>query len=213
MPFNPKEFKNNLPKRSTKIASFSGLNTFIKNLEKHFFSKILIRENSSNCNKINLVIELNCNLTLWELIHQSDAGNWGTFNQSKYSLSNEINALERINDIPIDVDEFSIVLKDTTVIIDKIYNQSIGEQLDQILRELGMQYMQYTKGYSEVPYEIFVAVFVENPMQLELNLVNSNKTQNYKSYWAMYFESEIDGVIYDVVKSTFLYEDLYMLNL
>ena len=75
-----------------------------------------------------------------------------------------------------------------------------------------MHYMQYTKGYSEVPYEIFVAVFVENLMQCELNLVNSKKTQNYKSFWAMYFESEIDPLIYDVQKSTFLYEDLYMLN-
>lgn len=212
MPFNPKEFNNNLLTRSTKTASFSGLNTFIKNLEKHFFSKILIREDSSNYNKINLVIELNCSLTLWELIHQYDTGNWGTFNQLKYSLSYEINRLERINDIPIDVDEFSIVLKDTTVIIDKIYNQSIGEQLDHILRELGMHYMQYTKGYSEVPYEIFVAVFVENPKQIELNLVNSNETQNYKNYWAMYFDSEIDAVIYDVQKSIFLFEDLYMLN-
>ena len=212
MPFNPKEFKNNLLTRSTITASFSGLNTFIKNLEKHFFSKILIREDSSNCEKIDLVIELNCNLTLRELIHQYDTGNWGTFNQLKYSLSNEINALERINDIPIDVDEFSIVLKDTTVIIDKIYNQSIGEQLEYILRELGMHYVHYTKGYAEVPYEIFVAVFVENSMQNGLNLVNSKKTQNYKSFWAMYFESEIDALIYDLQKSTFLYEDLYMLN-
>jgi len=211
MPFNPKEFKNNPLNRSTKTASFSGLNTFIKNLEKHFFSKILIRENASNCEKINLVIELNCNLTLWELIHQFDTGNWGTFNQLKYSLSNEISVLERINDIPIDVDEFSIVLKDTTVIIDKIYNQSIGEQLEHIFRELGMHYMQYTKRYAEVPYEIFVAVFVENSMQKGLNLVNSKKTQNYKTFWAMYFESEIDAVIYDLQKSTFLYEDLYML--
>ena len=212
MPFNPKEFKNNLPARNTKTASFSGLNTFVKNLEKHFFSKVLIRENSSNCNKINLVIELNCNLTLWELIHQYDTGNWGIFNQSKYYLSNEINRLESINDIQIDVDEFSIALKDTTVIIDKIYNQSIGEQLEYILSELGMHYVHYSKGYSEVPYEIFVAVFVENPMQNGMNLVNSKKTQNYKSYWAIYFESEIEAIIYDVQKSTFLYEDLYMLN-
>ncbi len=212
MHLNPEEFNHSLRTRNFKNAVFSGLNTFVKNLEKHFFSKISIRENSSNCEKINLVIELNCNLTLWELIHQYDTGNWGTFNQSKYSLSNEINRLERNNNILIDVDEFSIILKDTTVIIDKIYNQSIGEQIDYILRELGMHYLQYTKGYSEVPYEIFVAVFVENPMQCELNLVNSKKTQNYKNFWAMYFESEIEAVIYDLQKSTFLYEDLYMLN-
>ena len=212
MRLNPGDFSQSLRTRNFKDASFTGLDTFVNNLEKHFFSKISIREKSSYDGKTNLVIALNCNLTLCELIHQYDSGNWGTFNQLKYSLSYEINRLERINDIPIDVDEFSIILKDTTVIIDKIYNQSIGEQLDHILCELGMHYMQYTKGSSEVPYEIFVAVFVENPMQLELNLVNSHETQDYKSYWAMYFESEIDALIYDVQKSTFLYENLYMLT-
>ncbi len=212
MLLNPEDFNHNLGTRNFKNASFSGLNTFVKNLEKHFFSKVSIRENASNCEKINLVIELSCDLTLWELIHQHDTGNWGTFNQSKYSLSNEISTLGSINGIQIDVDEFSITLKDTTVIVDKIYNQSIGEQLDYILLELGMHYVHYTKGYSEVPYEIFVAVFVENLMECELNMFNSKKTQNYKSFWAIYFESEIDAVIYDVQKSTFLYEDLYMLN-
>ena len=103
-------------------------------------------------------------------------------------------------------------MKDTTIIIDKIYNQSIGEQLEYILRELGIHYVHYTKGYAEVPYEIFVAVFVENLMQCELNMFNSKKNQNYNNFWAIYFESEIDAVIYDVQKSTFLYEDLYMLN-
>jgi len=208
----PEDFNHSIRTQNFKNASFSGLNTFVKNLEKYFFSKISIRENSSNCEKINLVIELNCDLTLRELIRQYDTEIWGTFNQSKYSLSYEVNTLERINEIPIDVDEFSIILKDTTVIIDKIYNQSIGEQLDYILRKLGMHYKQYTKGYSEVPYEIFVAVFVENLMQNKLNLINSKKTQNYNSFWAIYFESEIDAVIYDLQKSTFLYEDLYMLN-
>ncbi|MGB5497890.1 MAG: hypothetical protein WBM77_03075 [Maribacter sp.] len=212
MRLNPEDFSQSLRTRNFKDASFNGLDTFVENLEKHFFSKISIREKSSFDEKTNLVIALNCNLTLWELIHQYDSGNWGTFNQSIYSLSNELDTLERINHIPIDVDEFSIILKDTTVIIDKIYNQSIGEQLDYILRELVTQYMHYTRGYAEVPYEIFVAVFAENMMQCELNLINSKKTQNYKSYWALYFESEIDAVIYDVQKSTFLYEDLYIVN-
>jgi len=212
MRLNPEDFNKSLRTRNFKDASFNGLDTFVNNLEKHFFSKISIREKSSCAENTNLVIALNCNLTLWELIHQYDSGNWGTFNQSIYSLSNEVDTLECMNDIPIDVDEFSIILKDTTVIIDKIYNQSIGEQLDHILRELGTQYMHCTKGNSEVPYEIFVAVFVENMMQSELNLINSKNTQNYKSFWAMYFESEIDALIYDVQKSTFLYEDLYILN-
>ncbi|NNK17757.1 MAG: hypothetical protein HKP49_01260 [Maribacter sp.] len=210
MRINPEKFNHNLETRNIKNASFIGLDAFINNLEKHFFSEISIREDASDSEKLNLVIELSCDLTLWELIHQYNSGNWGTFNTSKFSLSNEISALERINDIRIDVDEFSIVLKDTTLIIDKIYNQSIGEQLEHILHELGIHYVHYTKNYSEVPYEIFVAVFVENLMQAELTSNNSRKTHGYSSFWAIYFESEIDAVIYDVQNSTFLNENLYM---
>ncbi|MBT8299573.1 MAG: hypothetical protein KJO52_14680 [Maribacter sp.] len=210
MRINPEKFNHNLETRNIKNASFIGLDAFINNLEKHFFSEISIREDASDSEKLNLVIELSCDLTLWELIHQYNLENWGTFNTSKFSLSNEISALERINDIRIDVDEFSIVLKDTTLIIDKIYNQSIGEQLEHILHELGIHYVHYTKNYSEVPYEIFVAVFVENLMQAELTSNNSKKNHGYSSFWAIYFESEIDAVIYDVQNSTFLNENLYM---
>jgi hypothetical protein len=212
MPSNPEDCKINLEGHKIKNASFIGLNTFIQNLEKHFFSKISIRENVSEADKLNLVIALKCDLSLNDLIHQYNSGNWGTFNTNKYILCNEIKMLEHINDIQIDVDEFSLELNDTTIIIDKIYNQSIGEQLDHILQELGSHYVHYTKQYSEVPYEIFVAVFVENLAQAEINPVFSKKTNNYNSYWAIYFESEIDAVIYDVQNATFIYEDLHMIN-
>jgi len=213
MPLIPGDFNNSQPIRTIKDDSFRGLSKFIKNLEKHFFSEITVKENSSNDEKLSLVLELNCNMTLSEMILHYDKGNWGTFSQSKYSLSEEIKLLERNNNMQIDVDEFSLVLKDTAVIIDKIYNQSISEQLDQIYDELGKQYTQYTKGQIEVPYEIFVAVFEEDLLQNEMALPLTKKTQNYLNFWALYFESENDAVIYDVISSKIIYnEDLYMLN-
>ncbi len=213
MPLIPGDFNNSQPTRTIKNNSFRGLSRFIKNLEKHFFSEVTVKENSSNDEKLSLVLELKCNLSLFEMILHYEKGTWGTFNQSKYLLTEEIQFLEKENSLQIDVDEFSLVLNDTAVIIDKIYNQSIADQLDQIFNELGKHYTQYTKGHNEVPYEIFVAVFEEDSLQNEMVLPHSKKTQNYLSFWALYFESENDAVIYDVIDSKIIYnEDLYMLN-
>lgn len=212
MSLHTDDFSNNLPARQTKTASFNGLSSFIKNLEKHFFSDTIVRENSPNGKQINLVVELTCNLSLMEMILHSSKGNWGTFNNSKYSLATELNALEEINKIPIDVSEFSLILKDTNIIINRLYNQSISEQLDTIFQNLKKHYMQLTKGNTKVPYEIFVAVFEEDFMQNEMALPQIKKTQNYSSYWALYFDFEEDAIIYDLNDSNFIYDDLYMLN-
>ncbi|MCP4978603.1 MAG: hypothetical protein GY931_20850 [Maribacter sp.] len=213
MPLIPENFNNSRPVRTINDASFRGLSKFIKNIEKHFFSEITVKENSSNDEKLSLILELKCNMTLSEMILHYDKGSWGTFSQSKYSLSKEIKLLERENNIQIDVDEFSLALKDTAVIIDKIYNQSISDQLDKIFNELGKHFTQYTKGQIEVPYEIFVAVFEEDLLPNEITLSHAKKTQNYLSFWALYFESENDAVIYDVISSKIIYnEDLFMLN-
>ncbi|EAR00387.1 hypothetical protein [Maribacter sp. HTCC2170] len=213
MPLDSEKFDNILPNRNTKTACFVGLKDFVQSLEKHFFSKITVRDNSSNVHQINLVIELECNLTLFEMLLHSDKGNWGAFNQSRYSLDAEIEVLEEKNKVSIDVDEFSIILKDTNIVIDKIYNRSISNQLDSIFNELNKHQFQLTKGNSEVPYEIFVAVFEEDLLQsVQLDVPKTKKTQNYSSFWALYFDSEEDAVIYDLKKSRIIYEDLYMLN-
>jgi len=212
MPSNPEEFNSNQPNRSTKYASFNGMKGFVKNLEKHFFSDIYVKENSPKTDKINLVIELQCNLSLIEVILHYDMGNWGTYNQTRYSLSDEIKVLERMNGMAVDVDELTIILNDTSIIIDKIYNHSISDQLITIFNELGKQYLQFTNGNMEVPYEIFVAIYEEVRTQSEFPIRHRKKTENYCNYWALYFESEADPVIYDLKNSQIIYEDLYMIN-
>ncbi len=213
MSFNPEDFENRLPVRKTKEVSFNGLSHFINTLEKHFFSNISVRDNSSNDKQINLVIEMNCNLTLMDMVIHSSKHVWGSFNHFKYSLAEEIKLLEEVNDVSFDVDEFLINLRDTSIIINKIYNKSISDQLDNIFLNLEKHYLQLTKGNVEIPYEIFVAVFEEEIIPADLVIANTQKTQkNYSNYWALYFDSEKDAVIYDLNNAKFIYEDLHMLN-
>lgn len=213
MIFDDQNFDTNPNSRVNKIASFTGLENFTRNLEKYFFSQISVRDTSPVEDQINLVIELKCDLALQEMLNHYSKGVWGNFNHLRYSLLSEINELEKINNVNIDVDEFSIILRNTTVIIDRIYNHSISNQLDNVFDQLVKHYTQYTRENTEVPYEIFVAVFEENITENVLILNDAKKEAlNYSSYWALYFESEEDAVIYDLDKSTILHEDLRMFN-
>lgn len=208
----PENSRNNIPKRRTQSVSFKGLSTFTNNLEKFFFSEISIRNTSTNDKKISLIIDLNCNLNLIDLVINSYKGAWGTFNQCKYSLANELALLEQYNDISFDVEEFSINLKDTSIIINKIYEQSIPAHLDTVINNLEKHYVQLTKGNVEIPYEIFVAVFEEDILTPDPSYGQTKKTHNYTSYWALYFDSEQDAVIYDLKTNRYIYEDLHMIN-
>ncbi|WP_273274900.1 hypothetical protein [Maribacter polysiphoniae] len=208
----PENSRNNFPKRRAQSASFRGLSAFTNNLEKFFFSEISIRNIATNDNKISLIIDLNCDLNLLDLVINSYKGAWGTFNQCKYSLANELALLEQYNDIPFDVEEFSINLKDTSIIINKIYEQSISAHLEAVISNLEKHYVQLTKGNVEVPYEIFMAVFEDDILTPDFASSQTKKTHNYTSYWALYFESEQDAVIYDLKNNRFIYEDLHMIN-
>ena len=212
MSLKSENYGNNLPSRSIRSATFNGISGFIDNLEKHFFSHISVWTNTIIDNQAKLIIEIECNLSLIDMIIHSYKGTWGTFNQIKYSLSEELVQLEEYNGISFDVDEFTINLKDTSIIIDKLYDQSIADQLNGILNNLEKHFLQLTKGNVEVPYEIFVAVFEDEIMATKNSNVKNKGTQDYSSYWALYFESEKDAVIYDLKNATFIYEDLHMIN-
>ncbi|MDV7138645.1 hypothetical protein R3X28_07145 [Maribacter sp. TH_r10] len=212
MSLKSENYGNNLPSRSIRSATFNGISGFIDNLEKHFFSQISVWTNTIIDNQAKLIIEIECNLSLIDMIIHSYKGTWGTFNQTKYSLSEELVQLEEYNGISFDVEEFTINLKDTSIIIDKLYDQSIADQLNGILNNLEKHFLQLTKGNVEVPYEIFVAVFEDEIMATKNSNVKNKGTQDYSSYWALYFESEKDAVIYDLKNARFIYEDLHMIN-
>lgn len=216
MPQNQKNFKNSSPVGFNKNYEIEGLDSFKKNLEKHFFSKATIRDFSTDNASVKLIIDLNCNFGMVETLYHFNKGNWGNFECENSSFANSLQLLQSCNDIHIEIEELSIFLKDTSIIINTVYDQSIPEQLENILKEIGNHYVYFTNGLTKIPYEIYVPVFEENIIEdnslvLNTNTCNHNKN-DFFSFWGLYFYDEEDAVIYDLETLEVISGKLQMLN-
>ena len=227
---NGENFRKNFRLQLDSNPYLKGLEAFSRSLEKAYFSKVSVRNcNSSTaeCNPgnspWNLVIEMECNFNLVEILYYLEKGNWGevaipfsdreTPNSAFYEA---IKAFRELNLIDFDVEELSIVLQDTVIVIKKLYKQSIEEQLGQILQTLAAHYVHLTRGLTETPYEIYLPVFEEEipTAQVLPGIVKktANSAGDYFGYWALYFDSISDARIYDLESRTIISGDLHMLN-
>ena len=216
MPARQENFRNNSQVGLNKKNQIEGLESFTKNLEKHFFSQIIVRNCSTEPTAAKFVLELNCNFGITEMLHHLSAGTWGNFNSKELSFSHLLETLREDNDLYIEVEEFSIFLKDTSIIIKKIYDDSIPQQLEAILRSVGENYVHFTKGLTEVPYEIYVPIFEESLLENDSTLMNiksgNNNVNDYFKYWGAYFYTEDDAMIYDLKNTSIISGDLQMLK-
>ena len=222
MPIHLDNFKNNLKLQLDNNPQLNGLDAFKKHLEKEYFSNVTIRNCSTDNNFDSLVIEMDCNIELVEVLFHSQKGTWGNLcldETSEFfstSFSEALNTLKGLNDQPIDVEEFSILLKDASIIIKKIYEESIPEQFGNLLNSIAENYVHITRGLSESPYEIYIPVFEENILENNMLLSNikveNNSSGDYFAFWGLYFDSEEDAVIYDLSNKSIISGDLYMLN-
>ncbi len=144
-------------------------------------------------------------------------GTWGGFDTSDSGLVKSLKQLRTINNRIIDIEELSFYLNDTSVIVNKIYEDSILEQLERILKKLASHQFHLTKGMTEVPYEIFVPVFEEIFLDEEAILqerkAGYNSKLDYFKFWGLYFYSEEDAVIYDVKKKAIISGNLQTFNI
>ena len=213
---NQDDFKNSSSIGDSKREQIEGLDSFKKNLEKHFFSEVSIRDLSVEAASVKLVLELNCNIVLDEMLDHFDRGTWGNFESKGFSFSSLIETLRESTDLYIEIEEFSIFLKDTAIVINKIYDDSIPEQLEAILSTVRDNHLHFTKGLTEVPYEIYVPVFEENLLEDDTTLMNiksgNNLVQDYFKYWALYFYTEDEALIYDLKNTAIISGDVKMLN-
>ena len=209
-------FKNNFSEGFDRNCAVDGLETFVKHLEKHFYSTVTVCNTSNNENFIELSLELHCNLSLVEMLFHFTKGNWGSFAYSHSTLSGLMNQFKQENDSNIDLEEFTLFFKDTTIIINKIYENSIIEQLHTILKQVGKHFVHFSKELTETPYEIFIPVFEECAKGNNLLYQNISSDRysatDYLKFWGLYFDSATDGVIYDLGKNTIEEGDLFMLN-
>ncbi|WP_276167092.1 hypothetical protein [Zobellia alginiliquefaciens] len=217
MPLYQDSFRNNHSNGYSSGSQIEGMESFANSLEKLFFAEVTILNCTNLDAKTNLAIELNCNISLVEMLFHFNKGTWGNFKPGRTSFIKLLNNLVNESGSNVDIEECTFFLKDTAIIINKIYDNSIPEQLDTIIAEICKHYVHFSKGLSETPYEIYVPVFEEeNNEENEIliqNIEADNNTQkDYFQYWGLYFESEDDAVIYDLKSSTIEHGDLFMLN-
>lgn len=215
MPLYLDSFKNNLPISCTHEVNLKGLESFKKDLEKYFFSSAIVRKSNIELTKTDLTIEVECNFNLSDAASHFKEEIFNESGNNSADLSKMIAILQEKNDTTIDVGEFSLHLLDITIVIQRIYKKSILEQWNNIFREMIDQYGNLTLRLRETPFEIYVPVFEEHRSKDSHLGHNENEvisSKDYFTYWGLYFDSEEDAVIYDVKNSSFIFEDLYMLN-
>ncbi|MGB5355103.1 MAG: hypothetical protein WBN11_00265 [Eudoraea sp.] len=212
------KYRDNFNLKLDQNPDILGLSDFIRRLEKDYFSEVTVRTIPADRDQINLIIELDCTFNLVEVLSQLQKGNWGT-TISDGTASPQLKALNRLrqlNDSEIDVEEFSIFLKDSSIVIKNIFKNSIQDQLNLILQSIAAHYVHFTKKLTETPYEIYIPVFeedlFENNTQIRDIRISNNQPKDYFNYWGLYFESEEDALIYKLKDKSFIPGDLLMLN-
>jgi len=81
MPPLNNNFKGPFYVRDNKSLDILGLDSFVKNLEKSFFSELTVRNASIEANFTSLILEMNCNYELSEMIFHYNSGTWGDWLQ------------------------------------------------------------------------------------------------------------------------------------
>jgi len=214
--------KPSLPEKTNQKSDkrqAKNLAIFKKSLEKNFFAEVVIQNKLVANTKVeNLIINIHCNYNLSEIVTYVSNGTWGNIheNEKPTPFIKAFNKLQNNNNkYTIDIEEFLIHFNDTTIIINKIYDNSIPDQLENILTQLANHYIYYTKGYTDIPYEIYIPIFEENIFIDNSIILDTKRTINTKedffNYWSLYFSYMDDAVVYDLKKRVDINASLCML--
>jgi hypothetical protein len=190
-----------------------GIDEFLKSLEFHYFSNIKLKRKSCTLNSVHLVLEVNCNIDLLELFTNFNTGRWGTSSKNVSPLQYYLEILNSRNNCNIDIEELTIFLNDTSIVIKRIYDKSIATQLNDILKQIAYNYVFLTRGLTQKPYEIFVPIFEDS---LDNNEFEEDQTnilpKSYSEFWGIYLDKEEEASIFDIQRNTYITGDLEFLS-
>ncbi|PRX54537.1 hypothetical protein [Flagellimonas meridianipacifica] len=202
----------------TTFVTCNGLEDFLKVLERDFFAEI-----SAQCRynikkqQIDIVLDIHCNFGLTESLHHFNSGNWGGISPqnegcnipSKFDES--FQKLCADNNHALDIAELSLHFKDTSVIVNRIHDYSIPEELPGIMSKLSENFVYFTKGLTEMPYEIFVPVFEDTDQGA---ISAEGHRDQYYDFWGLYFDDKLnhDVMIYEVKNRELTNEDFFLLD-
>lgn len=214
----PRREDHNFPLDGIKtFVTADGLNDFTKALERDFFADVEVQcRCHTDKEKTDLILDLYFNFGLTESLHHFNNGNWGGFareSDDSNSMSSFDMAFHRLcdsNNSTIDIAEASLHFKDTSIVVTRIYDYSIPEQLGEIIFKISEHFVYFTKGLTEMPYEIFVPIFEHNPK----NACTSKQLQkSYFDFWGLYFEDDLqDAMVYALETKKLQKEDFFLLD-
>ena len=172
-------------------------------LERIFFADVAVQSFKNTARAEELVIALHCNFTLTESLFHFNNGNWGGFKDNNGNGASELEKrmfeLSASSNIDVDIKELSIHLKDTSIVISKLFHQSIPNQLGFILSGICSNFVHFTKGLTEMPYEIYMPIFEDkNSLGKSVESAYHKDEINYLSFWELYFESDTDSRVYSL---------------
>ena len=136
--------KNDPGSGNTDQVDLIGLDSFIKSLEKHFFSKATVRTHPIEPKHTDLVVELECNFKLSEAICHFDREIFFETVERRVHLARAWNILQKQNVAQIDIEEFTLHMLDTTIVVHRIYERSVPEQWNNILEKIVEHYASLT---------------------------------------------------------------------
>ncbi|WP_108422877.1 hypothetical protein [Flagellimonas amoyensis] len=193
----------------------NGLDEFLKTIEKDFFAEVKMHfKHDKESKKTDMILDLHFNFGITESLHFFTSGTWGgmTFPEREHKVSSSLEKafaeLNSKNNFLLDISEASLHFKDTSIIISRVYEQSIPDQIGNILLKASEHFVYYTKGLTEIPYEIFVPVYEYGaPSVFEPKKGKSS----YFDYWGLYFEDDSHQVmIYSLHKRKMYEVDLFL---
>jgi hypothetical protein len=217
----PERKRTNQPPQSHALRpdKIIGLNTLKRTLERDFFANASIDIHCSEGFRADLVIHLDCNFGLTESLFHLNNGNWGNFQNCiagdvrTSPFHTTLLELENDNDILIDIKELSIHLKDTSIIITRLPNCLIQDNLEEILTSVSGNFVHFTKGLTKMPYEIFVPIYEETENSFSHSEKKHHKKPDYLKFWGLYFEGEDEALVYDVKNKAIIEQsDFFLLN-
>ena len=202
------------------IKSFvtcEGLEDFLKILERDFFAEIVAQCRYDVVKeRTDLILDIYCNFGLTESLHHFNSGNWGGISPQTeaYTVSKFDEAFQKLcakNNHALDISELSLHFKDTSLIISRIQDYSIPEELGGIMTKLSEHFVYFTKGLTEMPYEIFVPIFEDIEQHA---LEAEGQRRQYYDFWALYFNDDVnhDVLIYDLKTKELTKEDFFLLD-
>ncbi|MCK0159787.1 hypothetical protein [Allomuricauda sp. F6463D] len=218
MPSSNKKNNNHKYNGPKTYEATDGLDDFLLVLEKYFFAsaKVQCKHNfEKHCT--DLVIELHHNFGITECLRHFNNGDWGNYNFAEESHSNISasleKALETLNEksfYPTDILELSFHFKDTSIIVTRLSHKSIPDQASNILTAIGKHFVYFTKGLSEMPYEIFVPVFKDTSIPRDASKITS--PCGYFDYWGLYFDKgeKHEALIYALDKKKFYKDSIFL---